>query len=240
MPLLRLDKLLSDAGVGTRSEVKQLIKKGRVSVDGKRVSDPAAKTDTAAIIQIDGSRISYSRFIYLMLNKPDGVISATEDKTEKTVIDLLDEPYSNMELFPVGRLDKDTLGLLILTNDGEFAHSTLSPKKHVAKTYYVEADGSFKDGIAARFRDGITLADGYVCKSAELDITQQSESSIKAYLTITEGKYHQVKRMFAAEGGRVTLLKRTAFGKITLDSGLEEGQYRPLNESELDYIASLK
>lgn len=240
MPLLRLDKLLSDAGAGTRSEVKQLIKRGRVTVDGIKITDSGTKTDTSAVICIDGKAVIYSKYIYLMLNKPADTVSATEDKTDKTVIDLLAPPYSNMALFPVGRLDKDTTGLLILTNDGEFAHNSLSPKKHVKKTYYVEAEGDFSADITVHFASGIIIDGGYKCKNAVLEILSLSDKNIKANLTITEGKFHQVKRMFAAEGGKVTYLKRISFGEIALDSTISAGQYRPLTDRELEYITSLK
>jgi 16S rRNA pseudouridine516 synthase len=175
-----------------------------------------------------------------MLNKPAGVISATSDKTEKTVIDLLKPPYSKLKLFPVGRLDKDTTGLLILTNDGEFAHNSLSPKKHVQKTYYVEASGHFTPDIAEHFQNGITIDGGYLCKSAELVILNLTDDGITANLTITEGKFHQVKRMFEAEGGHVTALKRIRFGSIKLDTALTEGCYRELTDTEKEYISSLK
>ncbi len=240
MALLRLDKILSDSGIGTRSTVKQLIKNGRVTVDGKKTADPSFKADTSAKIEIDGKAVGYSKYIYLMLNKPPHVISATHDKKEKTVIDLLKAPYSNMSLFPVGRLDKDTEGLLILTNDGEFAHNSLSPKKHIDKIYYVEAQGHFSSDITIEFSKGITLDDGYLCKSASLNILSLEYDKIKAELTITEGKFHQIKRMFQAKGGKVTYLKRTAFGKILLDPDLPIGEYRPLTEKELEYITSLK
>jgi 16S rRNA pseudouridine516 synthase len=240
MAILRLDKLLADAGVGTRSEVKQLIKHGKVSVNGIKATDSGAKTDTDSEILIDGKKISYSKYSYLMLNKPAGVISATSDKTEKTVIDLLKPPYSKLKLFPVGRLDKDTTGLLILTNDGEFAHNSLSPKKHVQKTYYVEASGHFTPDIAEHFQNGITIDGGYLCKSAELVILNLTDDGITANLTITEGKFHQVKRMFEAEGGHVTALKRIRFGSIKLDTALTEGCYRELTDTEKEYISSLK
>jgi 16S rRNA pseudouridine516 synthase len=174
-----------------------------------------------------------------MLNKPQGVVSATTDKTDKTVIDLLNPPYSKLSLFPVGRLDKDTTGLLILTNDGAFAHNSLSPKKHVDKTYYVQAEGSFSSDIAEHFANGITIDGGYLCKSARLETESLTENAITAYLTITEGKFHQVKRMFEAEGGKVTALKRVSFGNITLDNELAEGSYRPLTDTELKYISSI-
>jgi 16S rRNA pseudouridine516 synthase len=240
MATLRLDKLLADAGVGTRSEVKQLIKHGKVSVNGIKITDSGAKTDTDSEILIDGKKISYSKYTYLMLNKPAGVISATSDKTDKTVIDLLKPPYSKLKLFPVGRLDKDTTGLLILTNDGEFAHNSLSPKKHVKKTYYVEASGHFSPDIAEHFKNGITIDGGYLCKSAELAALSLTDNAITAHLTITEGKFHQVKRMFEAEGGHVTLLKRITFGSIKLDETLAEGCYRELTDTEKEYISSLK
>lgn len=241
MPLTRLDKLLADMGEGTRSEVKKLIKNGRVKVDGKTASDGAFKVDAeTSAISVDGRELSYSRFTYLMLNKPSGVISATEDNSQKVVTDLLEPPYSKMGLFPVGRLDKDTAGLLILTNDGDFAHSSLSPKRHVPKTYYVEAKGHFSSDIAIHFNEGIVIDGGYKCKSAFLDIIRLEADGITARLTITEGKFHQIKRMFKAEGGVVTLLRRIAFGEIKLDESLAEGEIRLLTDDELKYIAELK
>lgn len=240
MPLLRLDKLLADAGLGTRTDVKKLIKSGRVTVNGKVIRDNGCKTDTEDDIKADGRTVEYRRYVYLMLNKPSGVVSATEDKRERTVTDILKPPYSNMGLFPAGRLDKDTVGLIILTNDGEFAHNTLSPKKHVAKTYYVEASGNFSDDIKVKFKEGIALEDGYVCKSADITFDVLEKTRVKAYITITEGKFHQIKRMFKAVGGSVTYLKRISFGKIKLDEGLAEGEYRPLNDAELSYAASFR
>ena len=241
MPLIRLDKLLADMGEGTRSEVKKLIKNGGVQVDGKVARDGAFKVDPqVSSISVDGRKLSYSRFTYLMLNKPSGVISATEDNSQKVVTDLLKPPYSKMGLFPVGRLDKDTTGLLILTNDGDFAHSSLSPRRHVPKTYYVEAKGNFSSDIAIHFNEGIVIDGGYKCKSALLDTIRHDGDGIAARLTITEGKFHQIKRMFKAEGGEVTLLKRIGFGNIKLDENLAEGESRLLTGDELKYISELK
>ena len=240
MPLIRLDKFLSDSGAGTRSEVKKLVKTGRVTVNGITAKDCSAKIDTCANVCVNGTEVYYSKYIYLMLNKPAGVISATKDKKDKTVIDLLRPPYSKMQLFPAGRLDKDTVGLLLITNDGDFAHSTLSPSKHISKTYYAEAEGHFTPDIASAFEEGITLDDGYVCKSASISIDTLTEDRIKAYITVTEGKYHQIKRMIEALGGKITYLKRIAFGEIKLDESLEGGEYRSLNAEELAYVSSVK
>ncbi len=241
MPFIRLDKLLADMGEGTRSQVKGLIKGGKVTVDGRKVTDSSLKVDTeASSVTVGGRLLNYSTFTYIMLNKPSGVITATRDSREQVVTDLLKPPYSKMGLFPVGRLDKDTTGLLILTNDGDFAHSSLSPKHHVPKTYYVEARGKFSQGITERFREGIVIDGGYKCREAVLKVQELKEDGISALVTVTEGKFHQIKRMFQAEGGEVTLLKRIAFGDIVLDQGLAPGESRPLNEDELKYIYGLK
>jgi 16S rRNA pseudouridine516 synthase len=240
MAIIRLDKLLADSGAGTRSEVKTAIKKGMVKVNGTTVTDNGKKINTEDEVMLNGKIIGYSKYTYLMLNKPAGVISATTDKNDKTVTDLLNVPYKNMSLFPVGRLDKDTVGLVLLTNDGDFAHNTLSPKKHVTKTYYVESEGDFSsitpDDIIPKFKDGIMIDGDYLCKSALLEVLEMDNSLIKANLTITEGKFHQVKRMFKAIGGKVTYLKRMTFGDIQLDHALTEGEYRTLNKDEMKYI----
>ena len=240
MPLIRTDKFLAHMGAGTRNEIKALLKSGRVKYAGKVIKDGGLKIPENSVLELDGKTIGYSAFTYIMLNKPSGVISATEDKKDKTVIDLLTEPYSGMDLFPAGRLDKDTLGLIILTNDGEFAHNSLAPKKHVKKTYYVEAEGSFPEEIKAHFKNGILLEDNTKCKSADLHIIENEGNVIKCELTITEGKFHQIKRMFAAEGGRVTYLKRISFGKIELDPQLKEGSFRPLNDIEMKFVEEIK
>lgn len=231
--MLRLDKLLADCGIGTRSEVKKILKLGQININGIIIKDGSTKVNPESdIIKYKGNVVNYSKYIYIMLNKPQGVISATEDDADKTVIDILPEKFKNKGLFPVGRLDKDTIGLLLLTNDGEFAHNTLSPKKHIDKTYIAEFDGYLPPDAADKFIKGIELKD-FKCKPAILNIISEH----KAMVIICEGKYHQVKRMFKALGCNVNMLKRTAFGDIALDSSLKEGEARELNESEMKYIS---
>lgn len=234
--MLRLDKYLADSGIGTRAQVKKIIKTGQITVNGNVTKDSAAKVDPLTdIIKLKNNIVNYSKYIYIMLNKPKGVISASMDSTNKTVIDLLPKKYKNKGLFPIGRLDKDTLGLLLLSNDGEFAHNTLSPKKHIDKTYYAEFEGSLPQNASELFNKGIELK-GFTCLPAEL--TALSESS--ALVKISEGKYHQVKRMFKALGCSITYLKRTAFGEIKLDPLLKEGECRELNDAEMKYIKQRK
>lgn len=235
---LRLDKLLAHTGFGTRSEIKLLVKRGAVSVNGKRVKDSGMQVNPGKDeIHVDGEPVVYREFVYLMLNKPQGVISATEDTRDRTVLDLLDEEYAHFDLFPVGRLDKDTEGLLLLTNDGKLAHNLLSPRKHVPKTYYAEVEGAVDEGDQAAFARGVVLDDGYVTMPAELLIIEpgdpgQSKRS-RIELIIMEGKFHQVKRMFQSVGKRVVFLKRIAMGPLKLDPELPVGKYRELTEQEL-------
>lgn len=232
--MLRLDKYLADSGIGTRNEVKKYIKTGLITVNNVVVKDNSFKVNTDCdIIYYKGNIVNYRKYIYIMLNKPSGVVSATEDKNDTTVVDILPEIYKNVDVFPVGRLDKDTLGLLLLTNDGEFAHNTLSPKKHFDKTYIVEFAGTLPDNAVEIFKQGIQLKD-FKCKSAELIVLSEN----KAKVIISEGKYHQVKRMFKSIGCEVTKLKRTAFGKITLDTNLKLGECRELNTKEMEYISN--
>lgn len=231
--MMRLDKLLADMGIGTRSEVKKIIKSGAISINGNVVKDGSVKIEEKSdTIVYKGKVLKYEKYTYIMLNKPKGVISATFDSENTTVVDILPKKYKNVGIFPVGRLDKDTLGLLLLTNDGEFAHNTLSPKKHIHKKYYVEFEGTLPENAVELFKKGIELKD-FVCKEAKLVIISDSS----AYVTISEGKYHQVKRMFSALGCSVTLLKRMSFGEIELDESLKEGQCRQLNEKEMEYIS---
>lgn len=183
-----------------------------------------------------GEKIEYKEYIYLMMNKPAGVISATEDVREKTVIDLLEMEDAVYEPFPVGRLDKDTVGLLLLTNDGGLAHQLLSPKKHVPKTYYALVDGTVTEEDKKAFSAGIMLDDGYVTKPAQLNILRCGEIRSEIELTITEGKFHQVKRMFEAVGKTVVYLKRLSMGPIKLDEDLAEGEYRELTDEEIDLL----
>lgn len=237
MALVRLDKFLSNAGIGTRSQVRDYIKYRRVWVDGK----PCIKADTKIDknkneVTFDKRIVCYDEFVYVILNKPKGVISATEDDKETTVLDLLDDKYKKMKLFPVGRLDKDTVGLLILSNDGRFAHNTLSPKKHIEKSYYAHINGEITDKHIKMFEEGIIISSGYKCLPAKLSIEYSAENFSKINITIKEGKYHQIKRMFEAIGRKVVYLKRTRFDDILLDESLQEGEYRLANEEEMKII----
>lgn len=237
MALVRLDKFLANAGIGSRSQVRDYIKFRRVWVDGV----PCIKADTKIdkdknVVTFDKRVVSYDEYIYVILNKPKGVISATEDETEKTVIDLLDDSLKKMKLFPVGRLDKDTVGLLILTNDGRFAHNTLSPKKHIEKSYFAHINGKIDDEHIKKFKEGVVINGGYKCLPAKLSVEYSADNFSKVNIVIKEGKYHQIKRMFEAFGKKVVYLKRTSFDKITLDETLEEGQYRLANEKEMEVI----
>lgn len=237
MEFVRLDKFLSNAGIGTRSEVKNYIKYRRVWVDGFPVLKSDTKIDIKkSIVTFDKRVVTYERYAYIMLNKPKDVISATEDKNEKTVIDLLNDEYKKYNLFPIGRLDKDTVGLLILSNDGRFAHSTLSPKRHVEKSYFAHINGKITDEHVKKFKEGIIIDGGYKCLPSSLSIEYSTESFSKINITIKEGKYHQIKRMFKSIDRKVLYLKRTSFGDILLDESLLEGEYRPLNENEMKII----
>ena len=230
---MRLDKLLSTIGYGSRKEVKGLLKTGAVKVDGTAVKDAKVHVNPdEQEITVHGEAVSYREFVYFMLHKPQGVISATEDSLHETVLDLLEIDDAVYDPFPVGRLDKDTEGLLLLTNDGQLAHQLLSPKKHVPKTYFAKINAPVTEEDTEAFRQGVTLDDGYVTKSAELKIlTSGVESEIE--LTIVEGKFHQVKRMFEARGKKVTYLKRLSMGALLLDEALDLGEYRELTEEEL-------
>lgn len=230
---MRLDKLLANMGYGSRKEVKQLLKQKAVTVNGEVVKDASMHVDPdTQEVSVFAERVIYTEFIYLMMNKPPGVISATEDYVEQTVIDLLDPLAQHFKPFPVGRLDKDTEGLLLITNDGQLAHNLLSPKKHVPKTYYAKIDGEVTDADIEAFKMGVELDDGYVTKPGKLVIlTQGSKSEIE--LTIQEGKFHQVKRMFESVGKKVTYLKRLSMGSLLLDEQLALGEYRELTEEEL-------
>ncbi len=236
---IRLDKYLCGCGAGTRTEVKKLIKNKRVSVNGAIATKADAKISEDDAVRLDGALLEYSRFTYIMLNKPDGYISATRDDNKKTVMELLEDKYRNIGLFPAGRLDKDTRGLVILTNDGDFAHRTLSPSKHVAKTYFALVSGDVDEKTAEIFNKGVTFK-GFTYKSAKLIIEGKQNGLTAVRITVYEGRYHQIKLMFEAVGCRVEYLKRLSFGEIELDGGLEEGDYRLLNEKELEYIGRIK
>lgn len=237
---MRLDKLLANMGYGSRKEVKGLLKTGAIKVNGKAVKDAKLHVNPETDeVSVHGEIIEYKEFIYLMMNKPQGVISATEDRQHETVVDLLEIDDAIYNPFPVGRLDKDTEGLLLLTNDGQLAHQLLSPKKHVPKTYFATINMKVTEEDVEAFRKGVTLDDGYVTKPAELTILKSGESS-EIELTIVEGKFHQVKRMFESRGKKVTYLKRISMGALPLDEELELGEYRELTEEELSALKDKK
>lgn len=246
---LRIDKLLAHMGHGTRSEIKRAVKDGKVTVDGKVIKDSGMIVDPSVhIVEYEGERVAYKSVVYLMLNKPAGVISATEDNRDRTVIDLLEPEDKLLGPFPVGRLDKDTVGLLLLTNDGALAHELLSPRKHVDKTYEALVSGKVDGSDIEAFAAGVTLDDGYVTMPSELVIMEvrsaEEENSdgnkddvlSLIRLTIREGKFHQVKRMFQAVDKRVLTLKRIAMGPLLLDESLAEGQYRELTSEEVKFL----
>ena len=225
----RLDKFLCDSGVGTRSQVKGIIRSGRVSVDGVPQRDPAAKVDPSAqTVCMDGQQLGGARRVVLMLNKPEGFVTATEDKEHPTVMQLIPAQYRHMELKPVGRLDKATEGLLLFTNDGDLLHRLISPKKEVAKVYYARHEGTATDADVQAFQEGLTLGDGTVCRPAVLKPLGAGESRI----TVCEGKYHQVRRMMAARQMPVTYLERQQEGGLTLGD-LPRGQVRELTEAQI-------
>lgn len=235
---MRLDKLLSNMGYGSRKEIKIIVKSKAVEVNGKVAKDVSMHVDSEMDeILVSGEKVIYTEFVYLMMNKPPGVISATEDKKDQTVIDLLEPIDQHFQPFPVGRLDKDTEGLLLITNDGHLTHQLLSPKKHVPKLYFAEIEGLVTEEDILKFKEGVILEDGYLTKSGDLTILRSGETS-EIELVITEGKFHQVKRMFEAVGKRVTYLKRLKMGSLELDSSLTLGQYRPLTEKELEELKS--
>ncbi|GGM26265.1 pseudouridine synthase [Paraliobacillus quinghaiensis] len=236
---MRIDKLLANMGYGSRKEVKQLLKKGAVSQNETVVKDGKQQVDPEKdVITIFEEQVIYKPFVYFMLHKPSGVITATEDSRETTVIDLLEPDDLVLNPFPVGRLDKDTEGLLLITNDGKLAHQLLSPKKNVGKTYYAEIEGEVTEADIQDFAVGVTLDDGYLTKPAELEIITSGEQS-KIHVTITEGKFHQVKRMFEAVDKSVLYLKRISMGEWKLDEALEKGEYRELTDEELSYLSTL-
>lgn len=242
---MRLDRFLANSGVGTRREVKELLKKRKIKVNESIVIDGSKHIDeNMDIIKLEDKVISYKPFVYIMLNKPKDVISATEDEMHKTVIDILDERYRTYSIFPVGRLDIDTEGLLILTNDGQLAHNVLSPNKHVNKKYYVELRDPISEEDIKKIENGIELEENFITKEAKVEIIENSEIPIdktngtrypsKAYITITEGKYHQVKRMFKAVNNKVVYLKRVKMGNLELDKNLKIGEYRELSQDEIE------
>ncbi|QJD81885.1 pseudouridine synthase [Cohnella herbarum] len=271
---IRLDKMLGNLGYGTRSVIKQLIKQGAVTVNGKPVKDHGLQINpNQDEVVLDGETIQYRDTVYVLLHKPAGVVSATEDSRDRTVIDLLDLDLAVLSPFPVGRLDKDTEGLLLITNDGKLSHELLSPRKHVPKTYRALVAGAVNDEDVAAFRQGVTLDDGYVTMPAQLEILAKSsvgsaatgdeeqsaeeltaaiklvpnqadlvsgESLSWIELTIHEGKFHQVKRMFEAVGKKVLYLRRVSMGPLRLDPSLAPGEWRELTDVELDSLRNYR
>lgn len=230
----RIDKILANLGYGSRKEIKKLAKKGDIEVEGKIIKDVSAKVDpNTMVIKVFGEEILYRKYVYIMLNKPNGVVSATHDNYDETVIDLLPIEYQVFKPAPVGRLDKDTVGLLLLTNDGELNHRLTSPKHHVDKVYYAEIDQKVDENDIEEFKKGIVLEDDYECLPAKLEIITANEHGSEILLTIREGKFHQVKRMFIARGKEVVFLKRVKMGPLELDENLAEGLFRELTQEEL-------
>ena len=237
MPNIRLDKYLANMGVGSRTAVKELIRKKQVTVNEVTAVSPEQKVDTERDrIFCQGEPIGFTEFEYLMLHKPAGVVSAVTDDRDRTVIDLIDA-RKRKDLFPVGRLDKDTEGLLLITNDGDLAHRLLAPKKHVDKVYYAKIDGMVTEEDVKRFAEGIDIGaeEEEMTRPAKLDIMKSAEES-EIRLTIHEGKFHQVKRMFLAVGKEVTYLKRERMGTLCLDENLKPGEYRLLTEEEIENV----
>ncbi|MDN6159885.1 MAG: rRNA pseudouridine synthase [Staphylococcus equorum] len=229
---MRIDKFLANMGVGTRTEVKQLLKKGNVTVNDKKEKSPKIQINPETdIVSVNETQIQYIDKIYLMLNKPKGYLSATEDNNQQTVIDLVDE-FRYLELFPVGRLDKDTEGLLLITNDGQFNHQLMSPTKHVSKTYEVISEKTITKNDIESFKTGIELNEG-LAKPAQL---VEGDEKNKSFVTIYEGRYHQVKRMFHAIDNEVLALKRISIGDLKLDSALAPGEYRHLTQQDFKQL----
>lgn len=235
----RLDKVLANMGYGSRKDVKKFIKDGRVKVNDSIILDNEFKVSPYEDeIFFNNEEVLYREYVYLMMNKPQGLVSSTDDPKTKTVIDLLDREYLIYKPFPVGRLDKDTEGLLMISNDGKLAHELLSPKKGVNKKYYVEVDGYVEDKYIEVFKEGVTLDDGYKTLPADLEIINANIIS-KVYLTIQEGKFHQVKRMFESINMKVIFLKRVSMGHLVLDESLKPGEYRELTEDEINLLKSI-
>ena len=241
---MRIDKLLCEMNIGSRSEVKAILKKGQILADGVKVSKPETKVDEkTVVITYRGKEYRYKPYVYYMLNKPAGVISATTDERERTVIDILKEYLASVndqnlagipvnDIFPVGRLDKDTVGLLLLTNDGELSHRLLSPKKHVPKTYYVETDKELMPDKKQMLEQGVDIGEATLTRETAVDCC----GKCKYQITITEGKFHQIKRMFMAVGLKVLYLKRLSMGSLLLDDSLSEGEIRELTQEEVNHL----
>lgn len=229
---MRLDKYISGCGYASRKDVKKIMKQGLVTVDGIICKRPEEQVSETSVVCVDGEILHYREFVYLMLNKPQGYVSAVFDKKYPVVTEFVDEEYAHFEVFPVGRLDIDTEGLLLLTNDGKFAHEMTSPKKNVYKRYFAVLDKDAESGDAEEFAKGMVFKD-FTAKSAKLEITDNPR---EVYIEIAEGKYHQVKRMCERVGKKVVFLKRVAIGGLKLDENLEKGEIRELTQEELDML----
>lgn len=233
---MRLDKFISTTTTLSRAEAKKIIKKG-ILINDILIKSPDYKVDEFNDqVIVNGNRLVYQKYVYIMMNKPKNTVSATEDEIERTVVDILRDEDRIYKVFPVGRLDKDTEGLMLLTNDGELAHKLISPKKDVEKKYYVEVSGELKNEHLKIIKEGVILEDGYRCKPARLEILDSSEGNSKANIFITEGKFHQVKRMMKSLGTTVTYLKRLSIGSLKLDENLKLGEYRYLTDDELNKL----
>lgn len=231
----RLDKIIASQGKFSRSEVKKLVKQGRITLDGQTVKNSDVKLDPhKSVVSIDGEKLFYQKYIYIMLNKPKGVVSATTDNEHKTVIDLVPKEMHRDGLFPAGRLDGDTTGFVLITDDGDFAHKILSPKNHIMKTYHATLERALDENEKEKFRNGIVLSDGTVCMQSRVKMLSFEPAVCE--IQICEGKYHQVKRMFAATGNKVLELKRVKMGHLPLDETLQQGQCKQLSQQEVELI----
>lgn len=235
----RLDKILASQGAKSRKDVKEIIKNGRVAVNGKTVKDPSVKIGEKDKVYLDGKELILKKHIYLMMNKPEGVVSASDSKSEKTVVDLVPEEFFRSGLFPAGRLDKDTVGFVLITDDGDFAHRILSPKNHIVKTYEARLAYTLSEEKRDLLQKGIVLSDGTACLESRVKILENGNNPLAA-IQICEGKYHQIKRMFAAAGNKVISLKRTKMGNLALDETLKPGKCREITPEELLKIESGK
>ena len=232
----RIDKILASQGTLSRRDVKEIIKKGRVTLNGKVIKDSAVKVDiNADTVTVDGTQIMLKKHIYIMMNKPQGVISASDSDDDETVVDLVPDELFRKGLFPAGRLDKDTTGFVLITDDGDFAHKILSPKNHIFKTYLARLQHELTESDIKMLENGITLSDGTTLKEAKVEIVEQTETPL-VKIMICEGKYHQVKRMFAAAGNKVVALHRSKMGDLELDANLNPGECREITTEELEKI----
>lgn len=241
MKLERIDKIIANQGTLSRKEVKTLIKNKQIKVDGNLVLKPEEKFNPSACeIIVAGEKLNFRKNIYLMLNKPKGVVSATKDPNTTTVVDLVPNEFFRSGLFPAGRLDRDTTGFLLITDDGDFAHNILSPKKHVEKTYLATVDGEITEDVISGFESGLLIDNGDLCKKAKIEVLESSKQQSIAKVMISEGMYHQIKRMFEMFELEVTDLKRTKMGELELDNSLKPGECRELAKEELEKIRKAK